>query len=228
MYKGLSLGVPLIGRGYYTSSGTIVGYSPTPLSFTSALSISGKPVTILGNEIYTAGLAYPGTQPLLEKDVLGGGILWTQAIASVEQWILNNDGGGNLYLSGMDGSFSKYNSAGMQIWTTNYASPAVLGLADVSGDHVVQFADNTIALLQADPGSTAPIAHLSRKVGDGTSATGFRFSASGSPGCVYEVFWSTNLTSWQSMGYVTNNTGDMQVVDPDATNHLQKFYRFSP
>jgi len=30
------------------------------------------------------------------------------------------------------------------------------------------------------------------------------------------------------MGYVTNDGDDMQIVDPDATNRLQKYYRLSP
>ena len=30
------------------------------------------------------------------------------------------------------------------------------------------------------------------------------------------------------MGYVLNDTGDVQIVDPDATNHMSKFYWVSP
>ncbi|HXS69181.1 MAG TPA: hypothetical protein VN761_10085 [Candidatus Polarisedimenticolia bacterium] len=231
--------VGFISEGNYTSSGSIVvhsGFVYYPLSDYPGhpLSSSGKPVTTLGNETYLVGLSSGNPlygQFLIEEYAPNGSIVWTQTISNFSrnnQWILNGDDGGNIYLSGLDRSFSKYNSAGMQIWTTNYTSPTVIGLADSSGNHIIQFADNTIAFLAADPGSTAPTAHLNRQAGDGRGATGFQFSLSGSPGCVYEVFSSTDLNSWQSLAYVTNNTADIQILDPDATNHLQKFYRVSP
>ena len=218
----------LIGTGYYTTSGSVVPNASRTLGYSSALCTSGKPATTPANEIYTAGVDVLGSHlPVLQKADVGGSLVWTQAVGTVEQWILNNDAAGNIYLSGTDGAFSKYDPAGGQIWTTNYASPCVFGLWDSSGNEIVQFADNTIALLSSEPGSLAPSAHLSQQAGDGAKPIGFRFSLSGVSGGVYQVFWSTNLTSWQSMGCVTNNTGNIQIVDPDATNHLQKFYRVS-
>jgi hypothetical protein len=218
-----------VSTGHYSSSGSIGFNSSQALFFTSSLSTSGKPVTTPAGEIYTAGLAPPGPgSPVLQKAVIGGGILWTQAIAGAEEWIVNSDNRGNLYVSGTDGSFSEYNSEGSQIWTSNYSSPAVLGLSDNTGNRIVQFADNTIALISADPGAQAPRLHLNQPAGDGVTPAGFQFSLSGESGSLYEIIWSTNLTSWQSMGFVTNASGDVQIVDPDATNQWRKFYRVAP
>jgi len=226
LYKN---GQGLINTGHYTSSGTIAFNSSQSLYFTPSSSPSGKPVTTPAGEIYTVGLVSPPSGPaVLQKAVIGGGILWTQTLASVEQWILNGDHRGNLYPSGTDGSFSEYNSAGIQIWTNNYSSPAVFGLSDLTGNRLVQFADNTIALISADAGAQAPFVHLNRQAGDGAVSTGFQFSLSAESGSVYEIICTTNIISWQSMGYVTNNTADIQIVDPDATNCLQKFYRLAP
>jgi hypothetical protein len=73
-----------------------------------------------------------------------------------------------------------------------------------------------------------PAFHVSPKLGEGQSSAGFRFSLSGPANGIYHVFSTTNLTSWQSMGYVTNESGEMQLLDSSATNSAQKFYRIEP
>jgi len=223
-------GTGRINTGHYSSSGAIAFNSSEAIYFTpSSTNPSGKPVTTVANEIYTAGFGQPGPgSSILQKAVIGGGIVWTQTVSSVEQWVLNGDNRGHVYLSGADGSFSEYNSDGTQIWTTTYGSPAVFGLSDLAGNRIVQFADNTIALISADPGTQVPRVHLNPQAGDGATSAGFQFSLSGDSGSACQIIWSTNLTTWQSMGYVLNDTGDVQIVDPDATNHMSKFYWVSP
>jgi hypothetical protein len=69
---------------------------------------------------------------------------------------------------------------------------------------------------------------VNRQYGEGAGSGGFRFSIISEPESVYEVFSSTNLTTWTSMGLFTNHTGEMQVLDSDATNAPRKFYRIRP
>jgi hypothetical protein len=219
-----------IGTGHYTSSGSAPFNSSQPLQFTPTTNPSGKPVTTPAGEIYTAGFAQFGPAAfVLQKAVIGGGILWTQVVSiNVEHWVLNGDHKGNVYLSGTDGSFYDYDSAGTQIWTNNYDSPAVVALSDLPGNRFVQFADGSIALISADPGAQWPRVHFNPLAGDGSTPAGFQFSLSGEPGSFYEILWSTNLTSWQSMGYVSNNTSEIEIVDSDAINRSWKFYEVAP
>jgi hypothetical protein len=44
-------------------------------------------------------------------------------------------------------------------------------------------------------------------------------------GMAFEVQASTNLIQWSPMTTVTNLTGTLEFTDPDAANHLQRFYR---
>jgi len=221
-------GQGVVGADHYTSAGAFA--SGPGLHFApGSLSTSGKPVTTLANEIYLAGLGQPGPgSNVLEKVVIGGSILWAQPIGNVDQWVLSGDHKGNVYLSGTDGSFSEYDSNGTLIWTNNYNSPAVFALSDLAGNRLVQFADNTIALVSADTGAQVPRVHLNPQGGDGLTSAGFQFTLSADPGSAYQVISTTNFTSWQSLGYVSNSTGNAQIVDPDATNHSQKLYQLAP
>jgi hypothetical protein len=213
-----------VGTYHYTSSGAVAVNSSQPITFNPTTTPNGKPVTTLANQIYTAGSGQggPGSN-VLQKAVIGGSVLWSQPVGGGEQWLLNDDNRGHLYLSGTDGSFSEYDSSGTLIWTNNYSSPGVFGLSDLAGNRIVQFADNTIALISADPGAQVPQIHLNPQAGDGATSAGFQFTLSAHSGSSYQVIWTTNFSSWQSMGYVTNT-----VVDSDATNHLQKFYQLAP
>ena len=41
----------------------------------------------------------------------------------------------------------------------------------------------------------------------------------------FEVQASTNLNQWSPLTTVTNLTGTLEFTDPDAGNHLRRFYR---
>ena len=44
-------------------------------------------------------------------------------------------------------------------------------------------------------------------------------------GMAFEVQTTTNLEQWLPVTTVTNLTGALEFVDPDAANHLRRFYR---
>ena len=41
----------------------------------------------------------------------------------------------------------------------------------------------------------------------------------------FEVQASTNLNQWSPLTTVTNLTGTLEFTDPDAANHLRRFFR---
>jgi hypothetical protein len=71
--------------------------------------------------------------------------------------------------------------------------------------------------LRADPGA-----------GDGLSEQGFRFRLLSPAFGAFQIFASTNLSSWQFIGTVTNNAGDTPFTDPGALGQPMRFYRASP
>ncbi len=44
-------------------------------------------------------------------------------------------------------------------------------------------------------------------------------------GMAFEMQASTDLNQWSSLSTVTNLTGTLEFADPDAANHLRRFYR---
>jgi hypothetical protein len=143
-----------LGR-FYSTSGSLTPVTP-PLFWSSPLSQNGKAVTTAANEMYLAGSTNFGSPPVLQKSILGTGAVWTQSIGAVEQWILGNDGGGYLYLAGTNGIFSKYDTNGVQIWTTNYPLPAISAVVDAKNNRFVQFTDNSFARIDNDPPPVGP------------------------------------------------------------------------
>jgi hypothetical protein len=74
----------------------------------------------------------------------------------------------------------------------------------------------------------APVLSVDAQVGEGLGPEGFRFNLQGDSNSIYQLFWSTNLTEWQSLGYATNQFGEAEILDSGATNSPQKFYRIAP
>src|SRR6185437_4648127 len=220
-YRVLDQGLP---RGYFTTSGTVAFTAPLEF-YSSALAVNGEPVLSAGNEFYLAGLDTTTFQPILGKASIGGGIIWTQAIGSVEQWILNSDAGGNIYLAGTDGTFSKYDGNGVQIWTTNYGSPAIAGVVDSSNNRFVQFSDDTIARIDRD---AAPVGPFIKPPASTTAFLGdsviLNVAAAGTPPFSYAwQFNGTNLPgatgpslSFSSVAF--SNAGSYTVVVSNPAN----------
>jgi hypothetical protein len=63
---------------------------------------------------------------------------------------------------------------------------------------------------------------------EGWRPNGFRFTVVGYLLSSSEIFASTNLNSWTSIGTVTNIFGEVQFMDPNAYNFQQRFYRSLP
>jgi len=53
----------------------------------------------------------------------------------------------------------------------------------------------------------------------------YRLLLSGPVGKVYRLDGSTNLTSWEALGTLTNLTGTVEFIDPPRTNSAHRFYR---
>lgn len=54
---------------------------------------------------------------------------------------------------------------------------------------------------------------------------GFRFSITGELGAAIRVDGSTDLVNWTSLGWLTNNFGTSQLLDPAASTNVLQFYR---
>ena len=196
--------------------------------FNSLLSTNGKPVVGASNDVYLAGMSPITRQPVLQKSLVGGNIVWTQAIGSVEQWILAEDNGGNFYLAGTTGLFYKYDHNGTLIWSNQYDSPVISMVVDSLGNRFINFSDGSFARVAADAAPQAPtnlIGPRSQTVFVGSNVV-FSVAVDGTPPLQYcwrmngtnlpaETNAALNLTDvapWQSGAYslvVTNVAGSI-------------------
>ena len=62
----------------------------------------------------------------------------------------------------------------------------------------------------------------------GWTSDGFHFTVCADPQAAWQIQVSTNLTSWQTIATVTNDTAEMDFLDPSATNLTHRFYRALP
>lgn len=74
----------------------------------------------------------------------------------------------------------------------------------------------------------AAMLRANSQFGEGMGPGGFQFGLLSDPGSIYPILWSTNLTSWGMMGYATNQSGTVELLDSAATNSAKKFYRIAP
>jgi len=148
----------LIVGGFYDLSGNLTWFMGNPpLGWKNPLGFYAKPVAGATNDAYVAGLTLDSSrQPLLQKSLAGGTIVWTQALGTVEQWVLAADSAFNLFLADTNGVFSKYDADGNFIWSTNYPLPVTLMLLDSQGNRFVSFTDGSMARLQSDAPAQAP------------------------------------------------------------------------
>jgi hypothetical protein len=156
-----------------------------------------------------------------------GAIVWT--VPSSNDFPLAADPSGGFYAGGVyigspgvrDSTFTRYDAYGNLAWSTNYASPNSV-IVDASGNRFVSLSDGSIACIQG------PALRVNTQLGDGLSAQGFRFSLESDPNTIYQVLCSSNFIMWDSLGWLTNSTGKMQFLDPNAANRASKFYRLAP
>jgi hypothetical protein len=147
-----------VGGGIYDASGNISWCTPGPIGWSSAFSLNSRPVHGSSNNFYIAGMSFPGrpSLPYLEEELTTTNAVWDVSLGSVEQWVLAGDGGGNLYLAGTNGLFSKYDGNGSQLWTTNYGPVVVAMTSDAQGNSFLSFADGSIGRLANNSSSVVP------------------------------------------------------------------------
>ncbi len=75
--------------------------------------------------------------------------------------------------------------------------------------------------------TTRPSLRASQAGLEGLTPAGFRLTLAGTP-ATYEVLGSTNLSTWELLGSVTNVFGEVQFTDPDASQTPARFYRATP
>jgi hypothetical protein len=63
---------------------------------------------------------------------------------------------------------------------------------------------------------------------EGLLPDGFRFTLVGDPLSACEIFASTNLNSWTSLGILTNAFGEIQFTDTNASSFRFRFYKSAP
>ena len=106
--------------------------------------------------------------------------------------------------------------------TAQYRWPIHLSgteLTSADGYDVRDLANNEIYFIGRDPnppslGTTA-----------GISGDGFHLTVGGELGMPYTIEVSTDLLHWSPLATVTNATGVLDFVDPEAKNTAQRFYR---
>ncbi|MDB6112392.1 MAG: exported protein of unknown function [Pedosphaera sp.] len=60
---------------------------------------------------------------------------------------------------------------------------------------------------------------------EGFTPEGFRLTLVSDPMSHYEIMSSTNLSTWTSLGVVTNTSGEVQITDPAAAQSRAGFYK---
>ena len=76
--------------------------------------------------------------------------------------------------------------------------------------------------------SSHPLLSADRPGLEGMSSSGFRFTLISDPQLAWQILGSSNLTSWQLLGIVTNAFGEVQFTDPTATGSPSRFYKAQP
>jgi hypothetical protein len=86
---------------------------------------------------------------------------------------------------------------------------------------------NQSQIITANFSSPVALRVLSQE-GDGPGPAGFRLTLVGDPGTIGQIYTSSNLTTWSSLGYFTNTTGTVQFTDPSAAGADRRYYRVGP
>ena len=63
---------------------------------------------------------------------------------------------------------------------------------------------------------------------EGLTAQGFRLTLVSDLQLVWQIFGTTNLSTWDNLGKVTNSTGEVQFTDPGALSRPQRYYKATP
>ena len=63
---------------------------------------------------------------------------------------------------------------------------------------------------------------------EGLTPAGFRLTLLSDPQLIWQILGSTNFTTWEVLGTVTNTEGQVQFTDPGALIRPRRFYRAAP
>jgi hypothetical protein len=177
-------------------------YFPQPLVWTDS-EINGKPVIDSHRAMFRVGFCYGdcGTAQVLRKFDPTGSTVWNVPVGTEEQYVVAGDKQDFVYLAGVNGLFSKYDTDGTLIWSTNYGKQCLRMVVDAVGNRFLDFSDNSIARLAADPPAQPPVFSSGPQsqthfVGDNVALSS---SANGTPPLHYQ--WRQNGTN------VLNGTG---------------------
>jgi hypothetical protein len=163
----------------------------------------------------SAGNFFTREMGIVAKRDASGTLDWQ--IATPYDYPVGADPSGGVYISS-DGPLSRYDTYGNLAWSTNFSYfSCTRVVVDASGNRYLDLSDGSIARI------AGPVLKLN--AGDGLQSDGFRFSLLSDPNAVYDIRCSSNYTSWESLGIVTNFLGQTQLLDPSAVNSAYKFYR---
>jgi hypothetical protein len=214
--------LPIVRPMFIDRAGNTTTLGATALGFDGSLCTNTVPVRDdLGN-LYNVGWGLNTPGEYLIK-CAAGVTVWTRQVVADAKWTVGRDPAGNVYLAGTNGMLAQYSNSGDQSWSNNFASPCVAMVVDASGNRFVSLADGTVGRLQSDAVSQAG---FSATMGSGTE--GIRLSLVSKPEQIWQVQVSTNLTSWVTVGVVTNIAGGLQFSDPTIKKAQQRFYRTVP
>lgn len=151
--------------------------------------------------------------------------IWSRGVG-IYAWTLAEDKFGGVHLGVDGGGLMRYDSDGNQVWTNNFGSVCNSLVLAPAGNRFISL-DNGVVARLGDEASFTPSAPVLRVSGpgDGLTPQGFRFTLVSQPNTVWQIFGTTNLSSWTSLGTVTNLSGEVQFTDPGATGKNASFYK---
>ena len=206
-------------------SKTVLGQFP--LQWTVPESTNSKPVTDGLGQVFEVGLCFPDpscTNQLLRKCGSGSSELWRETVSSDALWTLATDPQSNVYLAGTNGMLAMFGSDGTLVWSNNFSQPIFGMVVDHNSNRFVSFANGVVGRLGSD--QTLPSGQVMLSADRlGLNSSGFSFTLTSDPQLVWQIVGSSNLTSWQTVGNVTNSPGEIQFTDPTATGIPLRFYR---
>jgi uncharacterized repeat protein (TIGR02543 family) len=181
-----------------------------------ALDYPTNALRLLNSQSHRTGALVPGSavaiwnvQPAQNSYTLQNGRVSFGA-SSATQWPSSN---------GVLAEFTFQVQAGQ---TEQYRWPVRLSRVELTPDgyEIRDLAESEIYFIGRDP-----LPASLGTAGSGLSDTGFNFTVGGEIGVPYLIEVSTDLINWTPLTTQINTTGVLSVVDPDAPNHSQRFYR---
>jgi hypothetical protein len=158
----------------------------------------------------------------ITKRAASGAVLWQ--VPLLYDYPVGAEPSGGVYTSG--GPFDKltrYDADGNVAWSANLSSVwCSRVMVDQSGNRFLALSDGSIACL------LGPSLRLNFESGDGLTPQGFRFTFFSDPNATVRILSSSNFITWDSLGWVTNQTGVTQMLDASAVNSAYKYYKIVP